>query len=95
MKTPKIDELDEAQMLRALESGAIELEKPSRQLLADLQRASANTFKKDQRINVRLSSHDLLGIQKKALQKGIPYQTLIAGLIHQYVEGDLLENTQG
>lgn len=95
MKTPKIDELDEAEMLRALESGAIELEKPSRQLLADLQRASANTFKKDQRINVRLSSHDLLGIQKKALQKGIPYQTLIAGLIHQYVEGDLLENTQG
>jgi hypothetical protein len=45
MKTPKIDELDEAEMLRALESGAIELEKPSRQLLADLQRASANTFK--------------------------------------------------
>jgi predicted DNA binding CopG/RHH family protein len=38
-----------------------------------------------------LSSHDLLGIQKKALQKGIPYQTLISGLIHQYVEGDLLE----
>lgn len=95
MKTPKIDELDEAEVLHALESGAIELEKPSRQLLADLQRASANTFKKDQRINVRLSSHDLLGIQKKALQKGIPYQTLIAGLIHQYVEGDLLENTRG
>jgi hypothetical protein len=69
----------------------MEIEKPSRQLLADLQRASENTFKKDQRINVRLSSHDLLGIQKKALQKGIPYQTLISGLIHQYVEGDLLE----
>jgi predicted DNA binding CopG/RHH family protein len=69
----------------------MEIEKPSRQLLADLQRASENTFKKDQRINVRLSSHDLLGIQKKALQKGIPYQTLISGMIHQYVEGDLLE----
>ena len=69
----------------------MEIEKPSRQLLADLQRASENIFKKDQRINVRLSSHVLLGIQKKALQKGIPYQTLISGLIHQYVEGDLLE----
>jgi predicted DNA binding CopG/RHH family protein len=69
----------------------MEIEKPSPQLLADLQRASENTFKKDQRINVRLSSHDLLGIQKKALQKGIPYQTLISGMIHQYVEGDLLE----
>jgi hypothetical protein len=40
---------------------------------------------------VRLSSHDLIGIQRKAAQKGIPYQSLISGLIHQYVEGDLVE----
>ena len=94
MKAPKTEaqeHMDEAELLYALESGEMEFEKPSRQLLADLQKASENTFKKDQRINVRLSSHDLLGIQKKALQKGIPYQTLISGLIHQYVEGDLLE----
>ncbi len=92
MKTPKALKLnDETELMQALEHGEMEIEKPSRQLLADLQRASENTFKKDQRINVRLSSHDLRGIQKKALQKGIPYQTLISGLIHQYVEGDLLE----
>jgi predicted DNA binding CopG/RHH family protein len=92
MKTPKALKLnDETELMQALEHGEMEIEKPSRHLLADLQRASENTFKKDQRINVRLSSHDLLGIQKKALQKGIPYQTLISGLIHQYVEGDLLE----
>ena len=92
MKTPKALEMnDESELMEALERGEMEIERPSRQLLADLKQASENTFKKDQRINVRLSSHDLLGIQKKALQKGIPYQTLISGLIHQYVEGDLLE----
>jgi len=77
--------------MAALERGDIELEKPSRKLLSDLRRASENTFKKDQRINVRLSSHDLLGIQRKAVMKGIPYQTLISGLIHQFVEGELVE----
>ena len=84
-------EAEEKEIMEALESGAIQLEKPSRKLLSDLKRASENTFKKDRRINVRLSSHDLLGIQRKALQKGLPYQALISSLIHQYVEGDLLE----
>jgi len=80
-------------MMSALESGAIQIEKPSRKLLSDLKKASENTFRKDRRINVRLSSHDLLGIQRKALQKGLPYQALIAGLIHQYVEGNLQEKS--
>ena len=82
---------EEQEILKALESGEIELEKPSKSLLLLLKKASENTFKKDKRINVRLSSHDLVGIQRKALKKGIPYQSLISGLIHQYVEGDLLE----
>jgi predicted DNA binding CopG/RHH family protein len=82
---------EEKEILEALESGEIELERPSKALLADLAKAGENTFKKDKRINIRLSSHDLLGIQRKAVQKGIPYQALISGLIHQYVEGDLLE----
>ncbi len=82
---------DEKEILKALESGEIKLESPSKALLADLAKAGENTFKKDKRINIRLSSHDLLGMQRKAVQKGIPYQALISGLIHQYVEGDLLE----
>ncbi len=90
-KTKPTDEAEEKELMAALERGDIELEKPSRKLLSDLRRASEKTFKKDQRINVRLSSHDLLGIQRKAVMKGIPYQTLISGLIHQFVEGELVE----
>jgi predicted DNA binding CopG/RHH family protein len=86
-----VSEAEEMEIMKALESGAIQFEKPSRKLLSDLKRASENTFRKDRRINVRLSSHDLLGIQRKALQKGLPYQALISGLIHQYVEGGLME----
>lgn len=82
---------EEQELLASLESGEIELERPSKALLADLAKAGENTFKKDKRINIRLSSHDLMGIKRKAVRKGIPYQALISGLIHQYVEGDLLE----
>ncbi len=81
----------EKDILNAYENGKMEPKKPSKALLSKLSKAADNTFKKDKRINIRLSSHDLTGIQKKALRKGIPYQALISGLIHQYVEGDLIE----
>lgn len=49
-------------------------------------------FKKDARINIRLSSRDLRALQKRALAEGIPYQTLIASILHKYVEGRLSED---
>jgi len=45
------------------------------------------TFRKDRRLNIRLSSKDLDAIQKRALAEGLPYQTLIASLLHKYAAG--------
>lgn len=55
------------------------------------QRYAAVTFKKDRRVNIRISAKDLEAIQKRALEEGIPYQTLIASLLHKYVAGRLVE----
>jgi hypothetical protein len=49
---------------------------------------------KDRRINIRLSSGDLSDIQVKALEEGVPYQTLIASVLHKYVTGRLSERPQ-
>ncbi len=49
------------------------------------------TFRKDRRLNIRLSSKDLEAIQKRALAEGLPYQTLIASLLHKYASGRLIE----
>ncbi len=73
------------------ESGSIHLRKPDKILLGKLGKAAGNTFRKDRRINIRISEHDMVGIQTVAATKGVPYQSLISGLIHQYVEGDLKE----
>jgi predicted DNA binding CopG/RHH family protein len=75
----------------AYDRGDVTLSDPDPELLSLLRQAGENTFRKDKRINIRLSHHDLEGIQRKASRKGIPYQALISGLIHQYVEGDLQE----
>ena len=52
---------------------------------------AAATFKKERRINIRISSKDLEALQKRALREGIPYQTLVASILHKYVSGHLTE----
>ncbi len=49
------------------------------------------TFKKDRRVNIRISTKDLEALQKRALEEGLPYQTLIASVLHKYVNGRLVE----
>ncbi len=51
--------------------------------------AARNTLKKDKRINLRLTQKDYRQIQIKAIEEGIPYQTLISSIVHKYLNGSL------
>ena len=83
-------EADEQQLLDAFEQGALtSVATPA--LLNDLRQSARATGQKDQRINIRLSSGDLQAIRTRALQEGIPYQTLISSVLHKYVSGPLQE----
>jgi len=53
--------------------------------------SAASTLTKDKRINIRLSSRDLEDVQTRAAEEGMPYQTLIASILHKYVSGRLIE----
>lgn len=55
----------------------------------EIVRIAEQSFKKDKRINIRLSSRDLSSIQRRAMEEGIPYQTLISSILHKYVSGSL------
>ena len=81
---------EEKNILDAYESGNMKLSSPSKKEIESIKAIAKNTFKKDKRITVRLYDHDFKGIQKKALEMGILYQTLISGLIHRYIEGELV-----
>ena len=58
---------------------------------ARLKRLALNTVKKDARVNIRISSKDLNAVKRKALEEGMPYQTLLASVIHKFVSGRLKE----
>jgi predicted DNA binding CopG/RHH family protein len=80
---------EEKDILDAYESGSLKISTPSKKEIESIKAAAKNTFKKDKRITIRLYDHDYKGIQKKAMEMGIPYQTLISGIVHRYIEGDL------
>ena len=86
----KLDK-EEQEILAAFESGDIN---PISNVEKEMEKHKAyasNTFKKDKRINIRLTSRDLSSIQKLALREGIPYQTFIASILHKYADGRFME----
>ena len=80
----------EAEILKAFEEGKLK-SVASKAELERLKSAARATAMKDRRVNIRLSSIDLNDIQAKALEEGVPYQTLIASVLHKYVTGRLSE----
>lgn len=83
----------EREILAAYEKGKLK-SVASRAELAKIKEAARATSIKDRRINIRLSSSDLSDIQVKALQEGVPYQTLITSVLHKYVTGGLMERSK-
>lgn len=68
---------------RSVKGGEAELER--------FRQYARATFKKDRRVNIRISRKDLEALQKRALEEGIPYQTFIASILHKYAAGRLVE----
>jgi predicted DNA binding CopG/RHH family protein len=88
---PKIDAY-EREILNAFENGKLK-SVATKAELSKFRAAARATAIKDRRVNIRLSSGDLSDIQAKALEEGIPYQTLIASVLHKYVSGRFTERT--
>jgi predicted DNA binding CopG/RHH family protein len=59
----------------------------AKQEISLAKKAAANSLRKDARINICLSNSDLIRIKQKAAYEGIPYQTLIASILHKYAAG--------
>lgn len=84
----------EFEILDAYDAGRLK-SVASKSELSRLKAAARATAIKDRRVNIRLSAGDLQDIQVKALAEGMPYQTLIASVLHKYVTGRLEERKPG
>lgn len=79
---------EEKELLQAYENGEYvsDLTEERKAQLSDAAQAAS---KKDKRMNVRISSRDLKALQRRALQEGLPYQTLVSSVLHKYLSGGL------
>jgi len=83
--------MEDKDLLESIERDEWKSAKNKTALIKELKETAANTMLKDQRMNIRIGKRDLDGIKEKALEEGIPYQTLVASIIHKYVNGKLRE----
>ena len=89
----KSDKEYEADILRSFEKGEW---KPVKNLKKEMERyraAATETLLKNRRVNIRISAMDLEGLQAKAAAEGLPYQTLMASVLHKYVSGRLVDGS--
>ena len=82
---------EEKELLDAVERGEWRSSRKAKRDLRRYQEYARETFRKDRRINIRISTKDLEAIQKRALEEGLPYQTLISSLLHKYAAGRLVD----
>jgi predicted DNA binding CopG/RHH family protein len=80
---------EEKDILDSFDKGEFKSVKNKNAEIAKLRQYAANTLQKNKRINIRLSEKDLFGIQTKAVEEGLPYQTLISSILHKYLSGTL------
>ena len=79
---------EEQEILDAFEAGELKsVLTPERKKY--LQSLAEETFRKDKRINIRISNRDLTLLKRRALEEGVPYQTLVSSVLHKYVSGGL------
>ncbi len=84
---------EEQELLDAFERGELKPLPDSEERIRYAEEAARNTLNKTKRINLRLTERDFRLVRVRAIEEGLPYQTLLASIIHKYVTGRLVERT--
>ncbi|MDA3811902.1 MAG: antitoxin [Spirochaetaceae bacterium] len=83
----------EKELMESIENDEYEVVPLSEKEKQAFVQAAINTGKKDQRMNIRMSSTDINKLKAKALHEGMPYQTLVSSILHKYVNNQLHETS--
>lgn len=81
----------EEEILASFERGEWQPDPKGQSEIARFAAMASAALVKDKRVNIRISSRDLNDLQAKAAEEAIPYQTLMASVLHKYVTGRLVE----
>ena len=78
---------EEKKLAKAYDRGEFKPVKDQKGAKRNAVQAARRYMRKDERINIRLSTADLEMLKRRAVEEGLPYQTLIASILHKYVSG--------
>ena len=92
MKNYELD-TEEQELLESLENDEWESIANLEDEIKAHKEIAKNTLRKDKRINIRLSTNDLEALKSNAVELGLPYQTLVSSILHQYASGRLIQKT--
>jgi predicted DNA binding CopG/RHH family protein len=87
-----IFDTEEQEILKAYAAKKLKKLRLTKKKRGQLKQIARNTITKDKRINIRISSQDLEELQLRAVQDGIPYQTLMSSILHKFLNGRLIES---
>ena len=82
---------EENELMESVEAGEWKSVADFEDIKQELVDAAKKTAIKDYRINIRISKRDVEALKTKAMEEGIPYQTLVTSILHKYVTGNLKE----
>ncbi len=82
---------EESAILESVEKGEWRQVPNFREEAHRYERSTRATLRKDKRVNIRMTETDLVRLQKRAVDEGLPYQTLISSILHKYISGRLTE----
>ncbi|MBU0694659.1 MAG: antitoxin [Candidatus Omnitrophica bacterium] len=82
---------EDKEILEAYEGGAFKSVPNVKKEVVRYREYAKSTLRKNKRINIRMSESDIVHIQRKAVENGLPYQTLISSILHKYANGNVVE----
>ena len=82
---------EDKEILEAYEGGTFKSVPNVKKEIARYREYAKSTLRKNKRINIRMSEIDIVHIQRKAVENGLPYQTLISSILHKYANGNVVE----
>lgn len=81
---------EEREILQAYQEDRLERVALTAEEIATYRAAARAVSRKEKRVNIRLSARDLEDLQIRAMEEGLPYQTLMASVLHKYATGQLV-----
>lgn len=85
---------EEKEILEAYEKGVFKPISNVKKQINQYREYAKSTLQKNKRINIRISERDLIHIQMKAIEEGLPYQTLITSILHKYANDKIKEKVE-